>query len=131
MLFLTLDEVKRIHADQIERYGGSLEMRDEGLLKSALAMPEAQFGGEYLHPEVYDMAGAYLYHLVSNHAFVDGNKRVGAVAARVFLLMNGYGFSPKPEVFERVVLDVASGQMTKEKVTEWIKGELMPPPESD
>lgn len=131
MLFLTIDEVQRIHADQIKRYGGSPEMRDAGLLKSALAMPEAQFGGEFLHPQVYDMAGAYLYHLVSNHAFVDGNKRVGAVAASVFLLINGYDFSPDPADFERVVLDVASSRMTKQQVADWFREQLMPPTEAD
>ena len=116
MLFLTLDEVMSIHADQIKRYGGSMEMRDAGLLKSALAMPEAQFGGEFLHPTPHEMASAYLFHLVQNHAFFDGNKRVGAVAARVFLLLNGFRFDPEPEDYEKLVLDVASGNLTKIEV---------------
>ena len=70
MLFLTLEEVLKIHRDQIDRYGGTPEMRDEGLIKSALAMPMAQFGGEYLHSTPAEMAGAYLYHLACNHACV-------------------------------------------------------------
>jgi len=124
MLFLTFEEVLTIHRDQIERYGGTLELRDEGLLKSALAMPAAQFGGEYLHPTPADMAGAYLYHLACNHPFVDGNKRVAAVSARVFLMLNGYEFNPSPDEFEKVVLAVASAKLSKEDVAAFITAHL-------
>jgi antitoxin component of MazEF toxin-antitoxin module len=62
--FLTLDEVLAIHADQIERYGGALGIRDRGLLESALAMPEAAFSGTELHPTLHEKAAAYLFHLV-------------------------------------------------------------------
>lgn len=120
MHFLTLEEVMKIHRDQIQRYGGSAEVRDEGLLKSALAMPMAQFGGVYLHETPSDMAGAYLYHLACNHAFVDGNKRVAAVTTRVFLMLNGYRFDPPPAEYERLILDVASAKLTKEEVSTFI-----------
>jgi len=120
MLFLTLEDVLTIHRDQIDRYGGTYELRDEGLLKSALAMPTAQFGGAYLHETPAEMAGAYLYHLACNHPFVDGNKRVAAVAARVFLMLNGYRFDPPPEDFERLVLAVASAKLSKEEVSIFI-----------
>src|SRR5580692_9224146 len=89
ILFLTRDEVVEIHRDQIERYGGSLGIRDEGLLQSAVAMPEASFGGERLHASISGIAAAYLFHLAMNHPFIDGNKRVGAASAIVFLKMNG------------------------------------------
>ena len=72
--FLTLDEVLEIHRDQIERYGGAAGIRDLGLLQSALAQPSATFGGQYLHADLHEMAAAYLYHLVQNHPFLDGNK---------------------------------------------------------
>ncbi|HYQ81440.1 MAG TPA: Fic family protein, partial [Anaeromyxobacteraceae bacterium] len=72
--FLTLDEVLALHADQIGRYGGSPGLRDLGLLESALAAPRATFGGEHLHGSLPEMAAAYLFHLVRNHPFVDGNK---------------------------------------------------------
>ena len=87
-MFLTLDEVVAIHRDQIDRYGGSLGVRDWGLLQSAIAMPAATFGGKFLHSDFCEMAAAYLFHLVQNHPFIDGNKRIGAVAADVFLSMN-------------------------------------------
>lgn len=120
MLFLTLEEVLKIHHDQIKRYGGSAEVRDEGLLKSALAMPMAQFSGTFLHQTPAEMAGAYLYHLACNHPFVDGNKRVAAVTARVFLMLNGYRFDPPPAEYEQLILDVASAKLTKEEVAAFI-----------
>lgn len=124
MLFLTLEEVLKIHRDQIDRYGGTYEVRDEGLLKSALAMPMAQFGGAYLHEAPAEMAGAYLYHLACNHPFVDGNKRVAAVSARVFLMLNGYRFDPPPDAFEKFVLAVASAELSKQDVAVFIAAHL-------
>lgn len=88
-LFLTLEEILEIHRDQIERYGGALGVRDNGLLESAVAASESGFGSHYLHRDVYEMAAAYLFHLVQNHPFIDGNKRAGAATALVFLVING------------------------------------------
>ena len=75
-LFLTLEEVREIHIDQIERYGGGPGIRDISLLQSAIAMPAAGFGEQYLHGDLFEMAAAYLFHLVQNHPFVDGNKNL-------------------------------------------------------
>jgi death-on-curing protein len=83
-IFLTLDEVLEIHEQQIELYGGSHGVRDMNLLESALGVPQATFGGEYLHPTVGAMAAAYLFHITQNHPFFDGNKRTGANAAITF-----------------------------------------------
>src|SRR5580698_4165138 len=88
-LFLDLEHVLRIHAGMIERYGGAEGLRDAALLHSAAAMPQASYGGEFLHPDLFEMAAAYLFHIVQNHPFVDGNKRTGAAAAIVFLVING------------------------------------------
>ena len=88
-VFLALGEVVELHRRMVEEFGGSAEVRDMGLLQSALAMPMAQFGGEYLHPDLAAMGAAYLFHIACNHPFVDGNKRIAATAARVFLKMNG------------------------------------------
>jgi death-on-curing protein len=74
--FLSLDEVLEIHAQQIERYGGSAGLRDAAGLESAIATPQATFGGEFLHTSIRAMAAAYLFHLCQNHPFIDGNKRV-------------------------------------------------------
>lgn len=115
--FLTFAEIIEIHNYQIENFGGASGLRDMELLKSALGMPSATFGGTFLHPTIYEMAAAYLFHLVENHPFVDGNKRVGAMAALVFLDMNGIDFEASDEEFTAMVLRVASGKMLKAEIT--------------
>ncbi len=86
--FLSLDEVLALHADLVARYGGAQGVRDVALLESALAAPRATYGGEFLHGTVPEMAAAYLFHIVRNHPFVDGNERAGLLAAVVFLDVN-------------------------------------------
>ena len=116
-LFLTFAEIIEIHDYQIAHFSGSAGLRDLEMLKSAIGMPSATFGGEYLHPSIIEMAAAYLYHLVENHPFVDGNKRVGAMAALVFLDLNGYDFDASDKDFTDMVLKVASGKMLKADIT--------------
>ena len=121
LAFLTFAEIIEIHNYQIENFGGASGLRDMELLKSALGMPSATFGGTFLHPTIYEMAAAYLFHLVENHPFVDGNKRVGAMAALVFLDMNGIDFEASDEEFTAMVLRVASGKMLKAEITLFLK----------
>jgi death-on-curing protein len=85
--FLDIDHTMRLHRSLIETYGGSEGIREVGLLHSALATPQSSFGGEFLHRDLFEMAAAYLYHIVQNHPFIDGNKRTGAAAAIIFLSM--------------------------------------------
>jgi len=117
-VFLSLDEVLEIHAQQIERYGGSPGLRDVAGLESAVATPQASFDGEFLHTSIPAMAAAYLFHLCQNHAFVDGNKRAGANAAITFLLMNDWEPSFDEEELVEVVLSVASGKLSKAQLTQ-------------
>ena len=119
--FLNLAEVLEIHRDQIERYGGSSGIRDMGLLQSALAMPAVSFGGSFLHADLFEMAAAYLFHIVLNHPFIDGNKRTGAVAALVFLSLNAIEIDADEDEFEKMVLDVATGQADKSAVAEFFR----------
>ncbi len=105
--FLTLEEVVAIQRDQIHRYGGSFGVRDWGLLKSAVAMPAATFGGQFLHADLLEMAAAYLYHIVQNHPFIDGNKRVGAVTSDVFLALNDVTLIATEDDYAELVLAVA------------------------
>ena len=120
-VFLTFAEIIEIHHYQIEHFGGTPGLRDIGLLKSAIGMPFATFGGAFLHPTIYEMASAYLYHLVENHPFVDGNKRVGAMAALIFLDLNGIDFEAPDGEFTRMVLNVAGGKMLKAEITLFLK----------
>jgi death-on-curing protein len=111
--FLRLTDVVRIHIDQIEGYGGRAGIRDPGLLQSALAMPQASFGGEWLHRDLYEMAAAYAFHLCQNHPFVDGNKRTALACALVFLELNGVSIEdPEGRLYE-ALMDIASGSMEK------------------
>lgn len=121
-VFLALEQVLYIHNEQICRLGGSPGIRDHGLLQSALAMPQAQFGGQYLHQDLFEMAAAYVFHLALNHPFVDGNKRVGAMAADVFLELNGFQIPPSQEKnFETIVMEVAQGKMEKPEIAAFFR----------
>lgn len=119
--FLTVEEVLLIHLDQLGQYGGLAGVRDMGLLESALAMPTATYAGEYLHQTLFEMAAAYLFHIVCNHPFLDGNKRTGTVAALVLLSLNGITFEADEIAFENLVRSVAEGNATKTLVAEFLQ----------
>jgi death-on-curing protein len=104
----------------VERYGGDSGIRDIELLKSALGMPSVTYSGEFLHTDVYEMAAAYLFHLVKNHPFLDGNKRVGTVAALIFLALNGYDFDAPEDDLAGMVMAVARGELDKAEVAVFI-----------
>ena len=120
-VFLHLAEVLAIHQDQIARYGGEAGIRDLSLLQSAVAMAQAGVGGQYLHGDLFEMAAAYLYHIVQNHPFVDGNKRTGAVTAIVFLAMNDITLRADNEGLEALVRDVARGKADKARIAEFFR----------
>ncbi len=119
--FLHIDEVLQIHEDQLERYGGDSGLRDFGLLASAVETPRASFGGQFLHTDLIEMAAAYLFHLVQNHPFVDGNKRTGAAAALVFLDLNGVEMEIDDDALVDQVLAVARGEAGKAEVAEFLR----------
>src|SRR5271166_4522009 len=121
-VFLSLDEIIEIHQQQIDRYGGSGGLRDAAGLESAVATPQASFGGEFLHTSIPAMAAAYLFHLCQNHPFIDGNKRAGANAAVTFLLLNDWEPTFDEEEFANLVLSVACGQINKSRLTEIFEG---------
>jgi death on curing protein len=86
-----------------------------------VAVPQSGFGGHYLHGDFYEMAAAYLFHLVQNHPFLDGNKRVGASAALVFLTMNGVETKMTNQALVDMVLAVANGKMDKPAIAEFFR----------
>ncbi len=120
-LFLDLDQVLRLHRDLIERYGGLDGTRDMGLLQSAVAMPKMAYGGNYLHADIYEMAAAYLYHLVQNHPFLDGNKRIGAAAAIVFLAINDIEIEADEDGLVDLTLSVAEGKAGKGEIAQFFR----------
>jgi death-on-curing protein len=111
--FLSLGEVVRIHRNQLDLYGGEPGIRDMDALQSALAAPQATFDGRFLHEDLIEMAAAYLFHIVQNHAFIDGNKRTGVVAALVFLALNGFYFSAGEDAVEEIVMKITNGKTDK------------------
>ncbi len=120
-LFLSLEEVIEIHNDQIQQYGGQSGIRDIELLKSAMAMPVAGVGGEYFHVDIYEMAAAYLFHIVRNHPFIDGNKRTGVVSALVFLILNGIELSADEDCLENMLISVAEGKTGKSEIVQFFR----------
>jgi death-on-curing protein len=111
--FIALATVRAIHALQIGEFGGSDGIRDERLFESAVAQPMATFGGEYLHGDVFAMAAAYLFHLVKNHPFVDGNKRTGLAVCLVFLEANNVPASEGADALYELTMGVANGSIDK------------------
>ena len=120
-VFLTLDQVLEVHREQLSLFGGSDGVRDQGLLDAALAMPQAGFGGEYAHEDIPAMAAAYLFHIVKNHPFIDGNKRVGADVALIFLGLNGFESRLTNEEVVSLTLGVAEGRLSKKEATETLR----------
>jgi len=123
-LFLSVQDVLDLHADTLRQEGGLGGLRDVGLLESAVMMPQQQFGGAYLHEDLAAMAAAYLYHLARNHPFADGNKRVAAMAAYVFLDVNGLELTAEPDDVEARVLDTAAGALSKSDLAAWIRAHV-------
>ena len=120
-VFLTLAEVIEIHKNQITEYGGTLGVRDFGLLQSALAQPEASFSGKWLHEGFFSMASAYAFHFCQNHPFLDGNKRTALTSALVFLEMNGVSINEPHEELLEAMLKMAEGRLTKQQFAEILK----------
>lgn len=125
---LGLEQIVELHSFQIERYGGATGLRDRGALEAAVARPQATFGGEDLYPDLADKAAALMHSLVMNHAFVDGNKRVGVHATLLFLLANDVELDLGPDELTETVLAVAKGELGAEAVAIWIRQRLRSSP---
>jgi death-on-curing protein len=137
-VFLSVEEVKELHKLGVERhqpelgpYENHLWVRDEGLLESAVFAPQATFGGQFLHEDLYSMAAAYWHGLVVNHPFVDGNKRVGLATSSVFLRMNGYKLALSNAAAEGFTLEIADGRLKREDLPHLLKCTTVPLADSD
>jgi len=114
--FIPATAALEIHDALIDAYGGAKGVRDYGLLLSALEMPKASFGGQDLHPTLFDKAAAYLYHIARNHPFIDGNKRTASALALTFLEMNGVKIKIDVRDFEELVVATAEGLISKKEI---------------
>jgi death-on-curing protein len=122
--YLSVEQVRALHADQLRLYGGARGLRDKGALESALARPAMTFGGEDLYEDLASKAAALMHSLVLNHAFVDGNKRAGAYAAILFVELNGQAFLATPGELVTMTLAVAEGKVAVEALTIWFRQRL-------
>ncbi|MCK6685830.1 MAG: type II toxin-antitoxin system death-on-curing family toxin [Thermoanaerobaculia bacterium] len=118
---LSAGQLLEIHARLRREFGGGAGVRDPAALASAVARPFATFDGEDLYPGLPEKAAALLHSLVCNHPFIDGNKRVGALAAELFLEVNGSELVASDEDFEATVMAVARGEMGIEMLTVWFR----------
>lgn len=125
---LTVEAVKIIHAQVLAAHGGGKGLRDPALLESAVAAPQATWGGEPIMDDPREIAAAYLFYLCRNHPFVDGNKRMALAACLVFLEQNDLWKARKLPVddWEALTLDVAASKLDRDQNTRWLKALLAP-----
>lgn len=119
--FLALEQVLAIHDDQIERYGGSHGIRDLALLESAIFRCQATFAGEDLYLGIFLKAAVLMQGIISNHPFIDGNKRTGSVAAARFLFVNGYDLQTSQKALVSAALKVEAKKFPLERLATWLK----------
>lgn len=109
-----------LHADLVKETGGTLGIRDEGLLESALTAPFQSFGGVEQYPSIQQKAARLGYGLVKNHAFLDGNKRIGTHAMLVFLELNGIPLEYTQEELSGIILEIAAGTKEFDDLLSWV-----------
>ena len=120
MIYLSKDQILLLHDKLIERYGGSYGVRDDGLLDSAVNAPFQSFDGNDFFPTVTDKAVRLCIGLVRNHPFIDGNKRIGALALLTNLDLNKYQFRISNAELSSVILDLAAGKINDEYLLQWV-----------
>lgn len=119
--FLTVSQVLFIHDQMVKRFGGSHGIRDTGLIESAVARPQATFGGSYLYISLFEKAAALLQSLLKNHPFIDGNKRTALTSAGLFLKKNGYELINNHQQEVEFAIQVDNGNLTIEEISIWLK----------
>lgn len=118
-IWLDVDEVIDIHAEQLSIFGGPEGVRDFGLLESAVLRPQNQW--HYGQTDMASLAAAYAFGLAHNHAFVDGNKRIAFMSMMVFLRINKIAFVPNPGQATEIILSLAAGEVSEESLARWIR----------
>ena len=119
--YLTVDEILFIHKIGIEEHGGGDGILNRSAIESAVIQPQTAYFGQEQYPTLQAKAAALGFSLIMNHAFVDGNKRVGFTAMKTFLLLNEHSFKCTPDEGEQAILSVAKGEITIEQFAEWIE----------
>jgi death-on-curing protein len=120
-LYLAIEQLLRLHEMQLRAFGGSPGLRDRAGLEAAAARPQMTFGGEDLYPDLAAKAAALMHSLVMNHPFVDGNKRVGLMAAELLLVVNGHDLDADDEGLVELTFAVARGEISQEALAIWLR----------
>ncbi len=126
MRYLSIAEILVLHRRVVEQAGGSQGIRDLGALESAVAQPSMAYENQELYPSLIEKATALGFSLISNHPFVDGNKRVGHAAVETFLILNGHDIQASVEDQEKLILDLADGRVTREEFLIWLRDHTQP-----
>lgn len=121
MRYLTVSEVIELYRQVMETSGGTVGILSLESLESAVALPRATFGGKELYPTIIEKAAALGFSLVMDHAFVDGNKRIGHYAMETFLVINDYELDATVDEQEAIILQLASGKLGRDAFTDWIR----------
>lgn len=119
-------QVLYLYQEVIKRSGGTVGLRDEGPLESAVYRPQASFGGQDLYPDLFSKAAALGHSIISNHPFVDGNKRTGFEAMRLMLRLNGQDVHASQDAKFEFVTDIAKGKLTEQAIADWLKSHSRP-----
>ena len=121
MKILSKEQLIRLHDDVVSSSGGSLGIRDEGLLESAINAPFQTFDGKELYSSLVEKVARLGYGLIKNHPFVDGNKRIGTHAMLVFLDINGVSLEYEDDDIINTILGVASGKIDEDQLVTWLQ----------
>lgn len=119
--YLSVAQIRGLHAALVQEFGGSEGLRDPGGLEAAAARPAMTFDGDDLYPDLAAKAAALMHSLVLNHPFVDGNKRVAAAACEFFLNINGLSLEAGDKDFEVITLATAEGKVNAETLAIWFR----------
>ncbi len=119
--YLSLDQILYVHQQVIEAHGGTLGIRDKGLLASSVLRPQASAFGQDAYPSLFGKAAALLHSIVLNHPFLDGNKRAGFGAMHLMLLINHHDLTSNSEEEIKMCLKVATGEMSFQEIENWLK----------
>ena len=114
---LTVEIVLEIHAEALAQFGGAEGVRDMSLLESAVAAPQATFGGKSPFADLAEVAAAYLFYICRNHPFLDGNKRAALGACIVFARLNGLETRPDGPEWEELTLAIAASEVDRAEAT--------------
>lgn len=125
MRYLSLREILELHDQIIEVSGGARGIRDMRALESAINQPRLTFDQTDLYPDILTKAAALCFFLVNNHPFVDGNKRIGHAAMETFLILNGFEIEASVDEQERIILQLASGELSRETFTAWLNDHVI------